>query len=207
MRSFDCAYRQIAEDREGIGRKRLPPLFAMLGIAPAWSVRLDERFGAFGEGHAAPLRCQGRPALRKRVLAGRQQRALRRRPLPCLGQRDRAGGAEAQLAAPTLPLVAEYPALRAALAHLQVQAAAVTVVPRLKCPPADQNCRELVNRPRHLPVFLPMSHEPMYTNVDGQANTVSYAMYCEHSRFQDTGGPSRTPAYVGTGDTPSANIW
>ena len=55
VRGLDRAYRQIADDREGVGRKRLPPLVAMLGIAPARRVRLDERFGAFGECHAAAL--------------------------------------------------------------------------------------------------------------------------------------------------------
>lgn len=131
VRGIGRVYRKIAYDGERVGRKCLPPLFAMLGIAPARSVRLDERFGAFGESHAAPLRCQRRPALAERVLAGCQQRALRRGPLPCLGQRDRAGWAQAKLAASALSLVAKYPALRATLAHLQVKASPVTVVARL----------------------------------------------------------------------------
>ena len=50
------------------------------------------------------------------------------------------------------------------------------------------------------PCSYPCLDKRMYTDVGERANTVAYATFYINSVFQDTGGPRRTPAYVGTGD-------
>src|SRR5207302_875813 len=128
-------YRQLTDDRPGVGVERGLPLLGVLLVSPARAVGGDVLPGALGEADRAGLLelflSPVALARRERVSTAHELPAGVRGLRPSLGKAHIALRSQAHFVRSCVPRVPEDPALARRRAYLQIQPGAIAVIARL----------------------------------------------------------------------------